>query len=54
MIYQIFKKNGDDFELVHECETQDEALTKLAFLRVDGGEYKLELNGISNSTVLGV
>ena len=54
MIYQIFKKNGDDFELVHECETKDEALTKLAFLRVDGGEYRVELNNISMSAVLGV
>lgn len=53
-MFQIFKKKGDDFELVHECEDHDEVLVKLAFFRVDGGEYIAELNKGSSSMVLGV
>lgn len=54
MNYQIFKKNGEDFELVFESEDKDEMLVKLAFYRVDGGEYRAEMNFGSMAMTLGV
>lgn len=54
MIYLIFKKNGEDFELVKECEDMDEVQVKLAFLRASGGEYHAEINNGSSSMILGV
>lgn len=54
MIYQIFKNNGDDFELVQECELEADMLLELANFRASGSEYKAELNKGSSSMVLGV
>jgi hypothetical protein len=54
MIYQIYKKNESDFELVGVFEVEADAMAELTTLRADGGDYHMELINGSFSTIMGV
>ena len=54
MIYQIYKKNGEDFELVQEFELESDMLVALSALKASVEDCHAEINKGSSSMILGV